>query len=155
MSTLKIGDKAPDFKLVGTDLSPITLSDFKGKNLILHFFPLAFTSVCTAQMCTARDEENDYSSLNASVIGASVDSPFVLQKFGADNALNFKLASDFNRTVSADYGILFEDDFMGLSKFSKRSAFVIDGEGIIQYAEITDGKSLPNFEAIKEALAKL
>ena len=155
MSALKIGDKAPDFKLVGTDLSPVTLNDFKGKNLILHFFPLAFTSVCTAQMCTARDEKSDYASLNASVIGASVDSPFVLKKFSTENGLNFKLASDFNRTISANYGVLFEGNFMGLSKFSKRSAFVIDREGIIQYAEVTDGKSLPNFEAIKETLAKL
>lgn len=155
MSTIKVGQKAPEFTLVGTDLSPISLKDYKGKNLILHFFPLAFTSVCTAQMCTARDEENDYATLGAEVIGASVDSPFVLQKFSAENKLNFKLASDFNRTVSADYGVLFEDDFMGLSKFSKRSAFVIDGKGIVQYAEITDGKSLPNFEAIKATLAKL
>ena len=155
MSEIKVGQKAPDFKLVGTDMSPITLADFKGKNLILHFFPLAFTSVCTAQMCTARDEENDYASLGAEVVGASVDSPFVLQKFSAENNLNFKLASDFNRTVSADFGVLFEEDFMGLSKFSKRSAFVIDGAGIIRYAEVTDGKSLPNFEAIKQTLAEL
>ena len=155
MSEIKVGQKAPDFMLVGTDLSPITLADYKGKNLILHFFPLAFTSVCTAQMCTARDEENDYASLGAEVVGASVDSPFVLQKFSAENDLNFKLASDFNRSTSEQFGVLFEDDFMGLSKFSKRSAFVIDKEGIVRYAEVTDGKSLPNFAAIKETLANL
>ena len=152
MSEIKVGQKAPDFTLVGTDLSPITLKDYKGKNLILHFFPLAFTSVCTNQMCTARDEENDYAQLNAAVVGVSVDSPFVLQKFAIENKLNFKLGSDFNRNVSKDYGVLFEDNFMGLSKFSKRSAFVIDREGKVRYAEITDGKSLPNFEAIKATL---
>ena len=84
---IKVGQKAPNFTLVGTDLKPVKLEDFKGKNLVLHFFPLAFTSICTTQMCTARDEENDYSKLNAEVVGASVDSPFVLQKF-ANSILN-------------------------------------------------------------------
>ena len=149
---IKVGDTAPELALVGTDLQPIRLAGFEGKNLILHFFPLAFTSVCTAQMCTARDEENDYSSLNAEVVGVSVDSPFVLQKFSDENNLNFKLGSDFNRETCRAYGVLFEADFMGLSQFAKRSAFVIDGDGIIQYAEITDGKSLPDFEAIKAAI---
>ncbi|MEM8523898.1 MAG: peroxiredoxin [Bacteroidota bacterium] len=152
---IQVGQKAPNFALVGTDLKPVKLEDFKGKNLILHFFPLAFTSICTAQMCTARDEENDYSALNAEVVGASVDSPFVLQKFAAENELNFPLASDFNRTVSETYGVLFEDDFMGMTKFSRRSAFVIDGEGIVRYAEITDGKTLPDFEKIKRMLESL
>lgn len=152
---IKIGQKAPNFTLVGTDLKPVKLEDFKGKNLVLHFFPLAFTSICTAQMCTARDEENDYATLNAEVVGASVDSPFVLQKFAAENELNFPLASDFNRAVSETYGVLFEDDFMGMTKFSKRSAFVIDGEGIVRYAEITDGKTLPDFEKIKSTLETL
>ena len=153
MAKIEKGMPAPDFKLVGTDLQPITLADFKGKNLILHFFPLAFTSVCTAQMCTARDEENDYSTLNAEVVGVSVDSPFVLQKFSDENNLNFKLGSDFNRDTCRAFGVLFEDDFLGLSEFAKRSAFVIDKDGIIQYAEITDGKSLPDFEAIKSVLS--
>lgn len=152
---IEIGQKAPNFTLVGTDLKPVKLEDFKGKNLILHFFPLAFTSICTAQMCTARDEENDYSRLNAEVVGASVDSPFVLQKFAEENELNFPLASDFNRETSKTYGVLFEEDFMGMTKFSKRSAFVIDGEGIVRYAEITDGKTLPDFEKIKSTLESL
>ena len=149
---LKEGAKAPELSLVSTDLTPIRLGDYKGKNLILHFFPLAFTSVCTTQMCTARDEEHDYTQLNAEVVGVSVDSPFVLQKFAAENNLNFSLGSDFNRKTCASYGVLFTDDFMGLSAFAKRSAFVIDGDGIIRYAEITDGKSLPDFEAIKAVL---
>ncbi len=155
MSKIEVGMKAPELSLVSTNLEPLRLSKYKGKNLILHFFPLAFTSVCTDQMCTARDEENDYTQLNAEVIGVSVDSPFALQKFHAENKLNFPLGSDFNRETSKDYGVLFEDDFMGLTQFSKRSAFVIDGEGIIQYAEITDGKSLPSFEKIKAILSNL
>ena len=155
MEALKAGMPAPDFKLVGLDLSPVQLSDFAGKNLVLHFFPLAFTSVCTAQMCTARDDKEDYGQLDAEVVGVSVDSPFVLQKFAAENELNFALASDFNREVSKAYGVLFEDDFMGMSRFSKRSAFVIDGNGILQYAEITDGKSLPDFDKIKATLMQI
>ncbi len=155
MSVLQKGDKAPKFKLVGTDLQPITLSAYKGNNLILHFFPLAFTSVCTEQLCTANGEENDYTSLNAKVIGVSVDSPFVLDKFSKENNLNFPLGSDFNRKVSSDYGVLFDGDFAGMTGFSMRSAFVIDGKGVIRYAEVTDGKSLPSFENIKETLAQL
>lgn len=155
MEDLKVGQKAPDFSLVGTDLKPITLKNYAGKNLILHFFPLAFTSICTTQMCTANDDENDYSSLNAEVVGVSVDSPFVLQKFSAENNLKFPLGSDFNRSVSKAYHVLFEDDFMGMTHFSKRSAFVIDGEGVIQYAEVTDGKTLPSFDNIKNTLKKL
>ncbi len=155
MAGLVVGEKAPDFTLVGTDLQPISLSDYKGKNLILHFFPLAFTSVCTEQLCMANGEENDYASLNASVVGVSVDSPFVLDKFSKENNLNFPLGSDFNRAVSTAYGVLFEGDFVGMTGFSMRSAFVIDGAGFIRYAETTDGKSLPNFEHIKASLHKL
>ena len=155
MAILKKGQKAPHFKLVGTDLQSITLADYKGKNLILHFFPLAFTSVCTAQLCTANAEENDYTALNAEVVGASVDSPFVLEKFAKENDLKFKLGSDFNREVSKAFGVLFEDDFVGMTHFSMRSAFVIDKEGTIQYAEVTDGKTLPSFENIKNTLAEL
>ncbi len=151
---IKIGDKAPAFTLIGIDLKPIRLADYEGKKLILHFFPLAFTSVCTEQLCTARDEENDYSDLNAEVVGVSVDSPFVLKKFSEENKLNFSLGSDFNRKVSTSYGVLFMDDFMGLSQFSKRSAFVMDGKGVVQYAEVTSG-ALPDFDAIKKTLAEI
>ncbi len=155
MSNIAIGQKAPDFKLVGIHLDPIILADYKGKNLILHFFPLAFSSVCTAQMCTANEPENEYSQLNAEVLGVSVDSPFVLQKFGQENNLKFTLGSDYNRVVSKAYDVLYEDDFLGMTHFSKRAAFVIDTDGIIQYAEVvTDGKSLPNFENIKNAIAQ-
>lgn len=155
MQSIEVGMKAPDFKLVGLDLQPVSLSDYQGKNLILHFFPLAFTSICTAQMCTANEEENDYSQLNGEVLGVSVDSPFVLQKFSAENNLNFPLASDFNKTVSEAYDVLFQEDFLGMSRFSKRAAFVIDKDGVIRYAEVTDGKTLPSFENIKNTLEQL
>lgn len=152
---LQIGQKAPDFTLVGADLQPISLNDFKSKNLLLHFFPLAFSSLCTEQLCTANGEKNAYSSLDVNVIGVSVDSPFVLDKFSRDNNLNFPLGSDFNREVSRAYGVLFKGDFVGMTGFSMRSAFVIDGKGIVRYAEITDGKTLPSFDKIKEILEKV
>jgi len=152
MSALKIGDTAPDFSVVGLDLQAITNKNFRGKNLILHFFPLAFSSTCTEQMCAANENENDYSSLNAAVLGVSVDSPFVLRKFTEENNLKFALGSDFNRTVCKAYDVLFEDDFVGMTHFAKRAAFVIDKEGVIQYAEVTDGKTLPDMDKIKAAL---
>ena len=152
---LTVGNKAPDFKLVKSDLSPIKRDDFSGKNVVLLFFPLAFTSVCTQEMCVANDDKSVYNELNAEVIGVSVDSPFVLQKFAAENKIEFTMASDFNRTVSKAYDTLFEDDFMGLTGFSKRSAFVIDKTGVLRHAETTDGKSLPDFNKIKEVLTGL
>jgi len=155
MAELAVGQKAPDFKLVSTDLQPIQLSDYRGKNLILHFFPLAFTSVCTEQLCIANGEDNDYASLNAEVVGVSVDSPFVLDKFSKENNLNFPLGSDFNRKVSEDYGVLFDGDFAGMTGFSMRSAFVIDGDGIVRYAETTDGKTLPSFDNIINTLKSI
>jgi len=152
---LTIGEKAPDFKLLTTDLKSITNADYKGKNVVLLFFPLAFTSVCTQEMCVANDDQSQYSELNAEIIGVSVDSPFVLQKFAAENDLKLTMASDFNRTVSRAFDTLFEDDFMGLTGFSKRSAFIIDKDGNLKYAEVTDGKSLPDFDKIKEVLKAL
>ncbi|NRB52076.1 MAG: redoxin domain-containing protein [Saprospiraceae bacterium] len=150
-----VGQKAPDFTLVGTDLKPIQLADYKGKNVVLLFFPLAYTSVCTTEMCMARDDQSQYAELNAEVIGVSVDSPFVLKKFAEENKLNFPLGSDFNKNVAEAYDTLFEGDFLGMSRFAKRSAFVIDREGILQYAEITDGKSLPDFEKIRTVLSTI
>lgn len=152
---MNIGDKAPAFKLVSTDLKPVTNETYKDKNVVLLFFPLAFTSVCTQEMCVASDDINDYKDLDAEVVGVSVDSPFVLQKFGEENKIGITLASDFDRSASKAYDTLFEDDFLGLTGFSKRSAYVIDKEGILRYAETTDGKSLPDFEKIKETLKSL
>lgn len=152
---MNIGDKAPEFKLVTTAMKSITNKDFKNKNVVLLFFPLAFTSVCTQEMCVASDDMNAYKDLDAEIIGVSVDSPFVLQKFGEENNIGFTLASDFDRSASKAFDTLFEDDFLGLTGFSKRSAYVIDKEGVLRYAETTDGKSLPDFDKIKETLKSL
>jgi len=152
--SLQIGDKAPDFKLKSTELKEVSLSDFAGKKVVLHFFPLAFTGVCTAQLCAMRDNFGYYDGLNAQVLGVSVDSPFTLAKFKEDQAYQFPLLSDFNKETALAYDALYQD-FLGLKGIAKRSAFVIDEEGKIIYAEVLeDAGNLPDFAAIDKVLAK-
>lgn len=150
---LNIGDKAPDFVLKNSDGEEVVLSSFKGKhNVVLLFFPLAFTSVCTAELCSVRDSLKEYETLNAQVFGISVDSFFTLKEFKKAQNLNFPLLSDFNKTTAKAYGALY-DEFFGMYGVAKRSAFVIDKEGNIAYAEVLEKASdLPNFEHIKASL---
>ena len=120
------------------------------------FFPFAFTGVCTTELCSVRDGIGFYNDSDTTVLGISVDSPFTLGQFKATQELNFDLLSDFNKTASQDYGAYY-DEFvaMGLKGVSKRSAFVVDKEGIIQYAEVLESPGdLPNFEAIQAVLSK-
>jgi len=153
---LKPGDKAPAFTLPDTEKNMVSLDDFKGQNVVLLFFPFAFTSVCTTELCTMRDDIATYQGLNAQVLAASVDSPFCLARFKEDQKLNFPLLSDFNKEAARAYGALYEEFVLGLKGVAKRSAFVIDGEGVIRYAEVLDNAGeLPNFEAVKQALASL
>jgi len=150
--SLQTGQAAPQFTLNSTELKPVSLSDFKGKKVILHFFPLAFTGVCTTQLCTMRDSFGYYEGLNAVIFGISVDSPFTLAKFKAENNYQFELLSDFNKEVSAAYGALYETLF-GMNGVSKRAAFVIDEDQNIVYAEVLeDASNLPDFTAIAEAV---
>jgi glutaredoxin-dependent peroxiredoxin len=154
--TLKIGDKAPSFKLIDTNKKEVSLEDYKGKNLIVHFFPAAFTGVCTTQLCTVRDAISTYHNDKCDVVAISVDLPFTLDKFKELQNLNFTLLSDFNKEASTAYGAIYENWILGLKGVSKRSAFVIDGDGIIQYAEVLESAGdLPNFEAINATLAGL
>ena len=155
--TLQKGDKAPDFTLFNTEKNPVNLADFKGKNLIVHFFPLAFTGVCTKQLCTVRDAISMYKNDNADIVAISIDSIFTLGKFKEEQNLSFDLLSDFNKEVSTAYGSLFETfPAFGMKGVSKRSAFVIDKEGVIQYAEVLESPGdLPNFDAINATLAEL
>ncbi len=154
--TLQIGDKAPDFTLINTEKKPISLADYKGKNVVILFFPMAFTSVCTAELCQTRDDIAYYTGLNADVLGISVDSPFTLGKFKEDQNLPFHLLSDFNKTTSRAYGSIYEHWILGLDGVSKRSAFVIDGNGIIVHKEVLESAGdTPSFEAIKAALAAI
>ena len=153
---VNVGDKAPDFKLYSSDKQEVSLSDYKDKNVVLLFFPLAFTGVCTKELCTMRDNIADYDGLDAQILAVSVDSLFTLDKFKAEQGLNFPLLSDFNKTTSQAYDSYYSDFVLGMKGVSKRSAFVIDKEGTVQYAEVLDSAGdLPNFEAVKKALASL
>jgi peroxiredoxin len=151
--SIETGEQAPDFTLQNTEGEKLSLSVFQGeKNVVLLFFPLAFTGTCTNEMCTMRDNMKMYNSLNAKVIGISVDSFFTLEKFKKSENLNFTLLSDFNKSVSEEYGVLY-DEFFGMKGVSKRAAFVIDREGMIIYAEVLeDAGKLPDFDAVREAL---
>lgn len=155
--SLKAGDKAPDFKLYNSERQEVALDSFQGKdNVVLLFFPQSFTGVCTEEMCNTRDDISFYQNVGAQVLGISVDSVFTLAKFKEEQQLNFPLLSDFNKEVSRAYGALYEDWILGMKGVSKRSAFVIDKNGIIRYAEVLDNpKEMPNFEAVKSTLASL
>ena len=151
---LQIGDKAPDFTLFSSDLKEVKLSDFAGKKVIIHFFPMAFTGVCTTQLCTLRDNFSFYEGLNAQVLGISVDSPFTLAKFKEENNYQFPLLSDFNKEVSKAYGAQYEEFVFNLKGVAKRSAFVLDADHKIIYAEVLESAGdLPDFSAI-DALIK-
>ena len=153
---IEIGKTAPDFSLFDTDKNKINLSDFKGKNILLLFFPLAFTSTCTKELCAVRDDISRYSNVNAQVIGISVDSVFALRKYKEDQQYNFPLLSDFNKEVSALYDSLYTDWILDMKGVSKRSAFIIDKIGIVQYAEILEtAGDMPDFGAINKTIISL
>jgi peroxiredoxin len=156
---LSVGTKAPDFTLKskGADgLRDVSLSaNFGKKNTVLLFFPLAFTSVCTAELCDLTAGLNAYSDLGAEVIAVSVDSPFAQEAWALKEKIGITIASDLNKTTAINYGTLL-DDLIGLGSVSARAAFVIDKAGIIQYSEQTPTpKDLPDFAAIKAKLASL
>ena len=153
---IEIGQAAPDFTLYDSEKNKITLSDQKDQNVLLLFFPLAFTSTCTAELCSVRDNISFYNKVNAKVFGISVDSLQTLAKYKADQQLNFTLLSDFNKEVSAAYGSLYEMFGYNMKGVSKRSAFVINKEGIIRYVEVLENAGeQPNFNNISLTLEAL
>ena len=156
---ISVGSKAPDFSLKsksGADVLDLKLSDNLGKkNTVLLFFPLAFTSVCTQEMCDVSAGLNAFADLNAQVIGISVDSPFAQEAWAQKEKITIPLASDLNKSTAKAYDVLLPD-LLGFGATSARAAFVIDKSGVVQYSEQTSSpKELPNFNAIKETLAKL
>lgn len=153
---IEAGQKAPDFTLHDTEKKTVSLANQRGSNVLLLFFPMAFTSVCTKELCNIRDDIAFYNNLTSKVFGISVDSPATLKKFKEDQHLNFSLLSDFNKEASAAYGCL-DDLFNGWMKgVSKRSAFVIDKDSIIRYAEVLEkAGDLPDFERINNTLSSL
>jgi peroxiredoxin len=153
---LPLNHKAPVFKLFNTFKKEVSLEDQKGKNTVLLFFPLAFTSTCTAELCNIRDNYAMYNNLNAVVFGISADSPQTLGKFREEQKLNFDLLSDWNKEVSTAYDCLYPTFSLGMKGVPKRASFVIDKEGILRYSEILENASeLPNFEAINACLKSL
>ncbi|HLI92930.1 MAG TPA: redoxin domain-containing protein [Puia sp.] len=158
MSTnlIQIGQPAPEFSLYSSDKQKISLSDFKGKSVVLLFFPQAFTGTCTKELCSTRDNIAAYNHANAQVLAISVDSLFTLARFKEDQRLNFPLLSDFNKTVSATYGCLYDNFVFDMHGVSKRSAFVVDKQGIIRYAEVLEtATDLPDFEAVQKTLESI
>ncbi|PHI19623.1 peroxiredoxin [Lewinellaceae bacterium SD302] len=154
--SIQINDKAPAFTLYSEAKEEVSLSDYSGRNVLILFFPLAFTGTCTEELCSMRDALAAYNDMDTDVLGISVDSVFTLEKFKEAEKLNFPLLSDFNKEVSRQYGSLYEDFVLGMRGVSKRSAFVVDKEGTIRYAEVLDNAGdLPNFGAIKETLSGL
>jgi len=150
------GQKAPAFNLFNTEKNEIKLDSFKGQNVVLLFFPLAFTSTCTKELCSVRDTLAEYNQLNTVVLGISVDSVFSLAKYKAEQSLNFDLLSDFNKETSTAYGCLYNDFILGMKGVSKRAAFVIDKEGFLRHSEVLENAGeIPNFEAIQSVLKTL
>lgn len=153
---LQVGTIAPNFSLYNTEKQEVNLANLRGKNVVILFFPLAFTSVCTAELCEMRDNIATYAKLDAEILGISVDSPFTLAKFKEEQKLPFDLLSDFNKEVATSYGSIYEDFVLGMKGVAKRSAFVIDKEGAIRYAEVLESAgNIPDFKAVQAALAEL
>lgn len=161
---LKIGDKAPDFTLVskgpdGPEL--VKLADLVGKtNLLLLFVPMAFTGVCTQEFCDITSGIKDYEDLDAKVIGISGDNPFAQEAWAQKEGIGIQLLSDYEHKVAEDYGVAYEQFLpeanLIMGGVPKRSAFVVDKAGVIQYAEVQDHpKDLPDFAAVKAALQGL
>lgn len=154
--SLKIGQQAPGFTLYDSAKNKVSLEDLKGKKVVLLFFPLAFTSTCTKELCDTRDNIGLYNDLDAVVMAISVDSLQTLAKFKEEQRLNFTLLSDFNKDVSRAYDTIYETFGYGMKGVSKRSAFVVDREGMLQYVEVLDNASeVPDFNAVRAALSAI
>ena len=153
---LHTGEPAPDFSLYNSEKKLITLSDYRGKKVLLLFFPLAFTSTCTEELCSVRDNIAVYNKLESEVFGISVDSLYSLARYKQEQQLNFSLLSDFNKTVSIAYGTLYESFGFNMKGVSKRSAFVIDREGILRWSEVLENAGkVPDFKMIEKKLQEI
>ena len=150
-----VGSKAPDFTLTNQDREPVTLSAQRGRPVVLAFFPAAFSSVCSKELCTFRDRLDRLNQANAQVFGISVDTFFTLKAFQADQKLTFPLLSDFNKQVIRDFGV-FNEDMIGLKGIAKRAVFVLDRDGVVRYREVLDdARNEPDYEKVFTTLAAL
>jgi glutaredoxin-dependent peroxiredoxin len=153
---LRIGDKAPDFSLYSSEKELTHLSGFKGKNIVMLFFPLAFTSTCTKELCATRDDMNIYNELDTEVLAISVDSPQTLARYKHEYQLNFTLLSDFNKEVIRAYDVMYEEFSLGMRGVAKRAVFVLDQEGIVRYMEVLENAGkLPDLAEVQHAVRTL
>lgn len=154
---IRIGDRAPDFSLPpAPGPARVSLSELnEGSPVLVLFFPLAFSGVCTDEMCAVVDDWSSWSELDVEIVGISVDSPFVTRKFREDTGVPFPLLSDFNQETVAAYDVQYAD-FFGLRGVAKRAAFVIDREGIVRWVWVTeDADVIPDFTEVKKAVRSL
>jgi peroxiredoxin len=154
--SIQVGNPAPQFTLFNSEKQEVSLSQFLGKNVVILFYPQAYTSVCTEELCSMRDNLKEYEALNAEILAISVDSVFTLDNWKTQQGYNFHMLSDFNKEVSTAYDSIYETFAFGMKGVSKRSAFVVDAHGVIQHAEILENAGeMPNLDRIKEVLASL
>lgn len=154
---VSIGDKAPEFTLVNHEMKPVNLNDYRGKNVVLAFYPGAFTGGCKKEMCTIRDEIAELETVDAQIFGISVNDPFSNKAFHEDNMLNFPLLSDYNREIVKAYNV-YHDDFAGLKGYTaaKRSIFILNTEGKVVYKWVTEDPGvMPDIQAVKKELENL
>ena len=150
-----VGSIAPDFTLMNQDREPVTLSQLKGKPVVLAFFPAAFSGTCQKELCTIRDSMGALNRAGAQVLGISVDTFFALKAFQDQQQLNFPLLSDFNKEVIRQYGV-FNEDMIGLKGIAKRSVFVLDKDGIVRYREVLeDARNEPDYKEVLDSVASL
>ena len=150
-----VGSNAPDFTLTNQERQPVKLSEQRGKPVVLAFFPAAFSSVCTKELCTFRDGLARLNQAEAQVYGISVDTFFTLKAFHDQQGYNFPLLSDFNKQAIRDYGV-FNEDMIGLKGIAKRAVFVIDRNGVVRHREVLeDARNEPNYDAFFKALASM
>jgi peroxiredoxin len=150
-----VGSTAPDFTLTNQDRQPVTLSAQRGKPVVLAFFPAAFSSVCTKELCTFRDSVAKLNQAKAQVYGISVDTFFTLKAFQDQQKLTYPLLSDFNKDVIRRYGV-FNEEMIGLKGIAKRAVFVIDKEGVVRHREVLDdARNEPDYDKVFAALQTL
>jgi peroxiredoxin len=152
---IDVGTRAPDFALVNHDRQKVTLSGLRGSPVVLAFFPAAFSSVCTKELCAFRDSLGKLAAAGAKVFGVSVDTFFTLKAYHDQQQLTFPLLSDFNKQTIRDYDV-FNEDMIGLKGIAKRAVFVIDGDGIVRHKEVLeDARHEPDYSLVFAALARL
>jgi peroxiredoxin len=151
--SVDVGSKAPDFTLMNQERQPVTLSQLKGKPVVLAFFPAAFSSVCEKELCTFRDSMTQLNQANAQVLGISTDTFFALKAFHEQQKLTFSLLSDFNKEVIRQYGV-FNEDMIGLKGIAKRAVFVIDKDGVVRHREVLeDARNEPDYQKVLASAA--